>query len=91
MAKSATFISRTGEELEYPNAENIRKANEAREARNALLQAQSERQRKINYKEYSETGNHVVRSKGVRQAVTMVLALSKDEQDEVLQLVNTLR
>jgi len=91
MATSPTYLdSRTGEEKEHPNAENIRKAIAAKEEKRKLLQERSDLQRKINYRKYNTDANHVVRPKGVRQITMQFLSLSKSDQQEFLQLIDEL-
>jgi len=91
MATSPTYVDpRTGEEKEHPNAENIRAAIKAKETKQKLIQVKSDLQRRINYRQYNETSNHVVRPKSVRQAVSLLLTLSEADRAETLQLIDEL-
>lgn len=87
MTRSVTN-SRTGQP--HPNAENIQAANDARARKQEMIQANSEFQRRINYSQYNDTGNHTLRPKNVRQFVTGFFRLSASEKAEILALIEEL-
>jgi len=82
-------LDRKGQERK--NAANIILANEARERKLAAIKSASDFQRKINYYEYSDTNNHSVRPKGVRNLVNLYFTLSAADQQEALELIKELQ